>query len=660
VPLSGRSWGASATLAALGGLLALYLLGPLVAFAVRAAQGLPTAPGAGSALATSLCTATISAAAIALLGVPLAYLLARAPAAISRPLTALVALPLALPPLMSGLLLLYVVGPYTWLGRVFDGRLTDTAAGIVLAQTFVAAPFLVIAARAAFAAVDPALAEVAASLGHGPLSRFRRVAIPAALPGIAAGLLLAWLRAFGEFGATVILAYHPYSLPVFTFVQFDSTGLPGTKLPIAVALGAALLVLAIVQLPLPARRLVRRARSPAGARAPAALPGTASPPEAPPGGAALPGGAPEPAAPPGGVSQPEAPGGGAPKPEALPGGAPQFELSARAGEFSLELAHRGSAPRLALLGVSGAGKTLTLRSILGTHRGARTSVRVGGSELGGLPPERRRIGYVPQQPVLLPRRTVVEQVLLGTRAREPDARRWIEDVGLEGLEDRYPHELSGGQQRRVALARALADRPRLLLLDEPFTGLDASARRALIERLRDLQQRHGLSTVLVTHDPQEALLLADEIVVVDGGRELQAGSPRELFRAPAGGRTAELLGIRNVHHGTVLRPGVVASRGVELHADTAALAPGTAVIWSVAPENVLPLRGAPHLASVLISQDLGYAHELRVSLAEGLELTARLPGSPGEPWMPGGRIEIELDPAHVRVWEDREAARFDG
>ncbi len=149
---------------------------------------------------------------------------------------------------MSGLLLLYVLGPHTTLGRLFDGKLTETRLAIVLAQTFVAAPFLVIAARASFAAVDPALEDVAASLGHGRLARFWRVAVPAALPGIGAGLLLAWLRSFGEFGATVILAYHPYSLPVYTFVEFDATGLPATVLPIAVALGAALTVLLLERL----------------------------------------------------------------------------------------------------------------------------------------------------------------------------------------------------------------------------------------------------------------------------------------------------------------------------------------------------------------------------------------------------------------------------
>src|SRR5271167_1320078 len=141
----------------LGGLLALYLLVPIAAFLVRLAGGAPAAPGLGSALGTSLFTATISTVVITVLGTPLAYLMARRRGVMGRVLLALVALPLALPTLMSGILLLYVVGPFTILGELFDGKLTDTLTGIILAQAFVSAPFLIIAARAAFAAIDPAL-----------------------------------------------------------------------------------------------------------------------------------------------------------------------------------------------------------------------------------------------------------------------------------------------------------------------------------------------------------------------------------------------------------------------------------------------------------------------------------------------------------------------
>ena len=235
-------------LALLGGLLVLYLVAPLVVLLVRLpAAGSFTAPGLWSALWVSMLTATISAAIIALLGIPLAWALAKGGSRAWDLVGVAVQLPLALPPLMSGILLIEVVGPYTLLGRLTSGTLTDTTAGIVIAQTFVSAPFLIVAARSAFSTIDPALFEVAATLGHSRWSRFRRVGLPLAGAGIRAGLLLAWLRAFGEFGATVILAYHPYSLPVFTWVQFSSSGLPTALPPTAAALAAAAVVLALAR-----------------------------------------------------------------------------------------------------------------------------------------------------------------------------------------------------------------------------------------------------------------------------------------------------------------------------------------------------------------------------------------------------------------------------
>ncbi len=586
----------------LGGLLALYLLAPIAAFVVRLGGGVSSAPGVGSALLTSLLTATVSATVIALLGTPLAYLLARAGGAGGRVLTALVALPLALPPLMSGLLLLYVVGPYTTLGRLFGGELTETRLGIVLAQTFVAAPFLVIAARSAFLAVDPALEEVAASLGHGRLARFARVAVPAALPGIGAGLLLAWLRAFGEFGATVILAYHPYSLPVFTFVQFDETGLPATMLPIAVALGAALAILLLLAARSPRRR--RRRRPKAVARPPS---------------------------------------------RAQPPAAMDFAVAKRLGSFSLQVSHRADGSRLALLGPSGAGKTLTLRLLAGlAARSGIGHVRVGERSLDSLPAERREVGYVPQQSALLPRRTVWQQVTFGVHARPELAAWWIERLGLAGLEDRYPDELSGGQQRRVALARALAVEPRILLLDEPFAGLDAPVRDRLRRELRRLQREARLSTVIVTHDPEEAALLADEIVILDRGRVLQAGTRESVFREPGSPDVAALLGIANAQRGVVVATDRIASAGIELDAPTGGIAPGTEVIWSVRPEHVALNPDGRYRAVLLDDADLGTVRELTVSLGTSTELTARTLERGALPV--GAIVGLDLSPADVSVW----------
>jgi molybdate transport system permease protein len=234
----------------LGALLALYLVVPLVGLVFRL-QGTPQrgfhVPGLGAALATSVETATISTAIIGFFGIPLAYALVRHRGRVANLVGIAVQLPLALPPVMSGILLIYLVGPYTLLGRAFGGRLTDSLAGVVLAQTFVAAPFLIVAARSAFANVEPALVDVAATLGRGEWSRFCRVSLPLAASGIGAGLLLAWLRAFGEFGATVIVAYHPYTLPVFTYVQFSGTGLPDTIAPTTLAVVTACIVLGLAQ-----------------------------------------------------------------------------------------------------------------------------------------------------------------------------------------------------------------------------------------------------------------------------------------------------------------------------------------------------------------------------------------------------------------------------
>ena len=230
----------------LAGILAVYLLAPFLASIPEiwlADWQSVDWSALGQAAAISVGSATLASTFIALAGIPLGYLLARVNRRATAILGFVVQLPLALPPLASGVLLLFLIGYRSPIGRLTGSGLTDTFTAIVLAQIFVAAPFLIIAARSAFLAVDPVLEDVAATLGHGRSAIFLRVSLPLAWPATRSGLLLAWLRAIGEFGATVMVAYHPYSLPVYTYVVFGSQGLPAMLPVVLPAIAAALVIM---------------------------------------------------------------------------------------------------------------------------------------------------------------------------------------------------------------------------------------------------------------------------------------------------------------------------------------------------------------------------------------------------------------------------------
>ncbi|HEV7744739.1 MAG TPA: ABC transporter permease subunit [Pyrinomonadaceae bacterium] len=226
----------------LGGLLLLTLLLPIANLLIYSDwSGWPaflSEPGAGKALRISVMTSAISVAIMTVLGVPLGYLLARGRLPLQRLWIGLVFLPMVVPGLAGGILLLQTFGPYGTIGRSLDSwniALTNNLAGIVLAQLFVSAPFVIISAYAGFSSVDAKLEMAAAMLGDSQWDIFRRISLPIAWPGIAAGVTLAWIRALGEFGATLIVAYNPHTLPVFLWVKFESNGLPGA-LPIALLL----------------------------------------------------------------------------------------------------------------------------------------------------------------------------------------------------------------------------------------------------------------------------------------------------------------------------------------------------------------------------------------------------------------------------------------
>jgi molybdate/tungstate transport system permease protein len=226
----------------LGGLLLLELLLPIINLLLHANWSSWMAsllePGAGKALRTSALTSTIAVVIMTLFGVPLGYLLARGDLPFQRFWIGLVFLPMVVPGLAGGILLLLTFGPHGTIGGPLDAwdiALTNNRAGIVLAQLFVAAPFVVVSAYAGFAAVDAKLEMAAATLGDSRWDIFRRISLPLAWPGIAAGITLAWIRALGEFGATLILSYNPHTVPVYMWVKFESEGLRGA-LPVALLL----------------------------------------------------------------------------------------------------------------------------------------------------------------------------------------------------------------------------------------------------------------------------------------------------------------------------------------------------------------------------------------------------------------------------------------
>jgi iron(III) transport system ATP-binding protein len=211
----------------------------------------------------------------------------------------------------------------------------------------------------------------------------------------------------------------------------------------------------------------------------------------------------------------------------------------------------------AVLGASGSGKTTLLRVIAGFERIESGVVRLGSLTYDDgrttVRPERRRIGYVPQDGALFPHLRVSANVAFGRRGKA--GRRQIGDllelVGLAGFERRFPHELSGGQQQRVALARALAIEPEVVLLDEPFSSLDAAMRASVREEVAAILRKRGTTTVLVTHDQDEALSMADRVAVLRDGRVVADTDPEDLYRSPGDAELAGFVGDANLLAGTV-------------------------------------------------------------------------------------------------------------
>ena len=341
----------------------------------------------------------------------------------------------------------------------------------------------------------------------------------------------------------------------------------------------------------------------------------------------------------------------------------------RGGLAVEELSHRFGARRavdgvslavapgeiVALVGPSGSGKSTVLRLAAGLETVQRGRVAIGGEEVAGpggsLPPEARGVGLVFQDFALFPHLTVAGNVAFGLHRRPAARRRLIvrralERVGLAGRAAAWPHTLSGGEQQRVALARALAPAPRAMLLDEPFSGLDTALRETLREETARILRESGTPTLIVTHDPEEAMLVADRIALMRAGRILQCGAPDHVYRAPADPFCATFLGAAQRFDG-VVRGGRVATPLGPVAAP--GLAEGTAAQALVRPEGVRldapdGEEGGPGVpATVRAVRGLGRAGLVALALDDGTAVRARVPWF-AQP-VAGAQVRLSIAPA---------------
>ena len=322
---------------------------------------------------------------------------------------------------------------------------------------------------------------------------------------------------------------------------------------------------------------------------------------------------------------------------------------------------------VALLGPSGCGKTTTLRLVAGFLKPEAGEIWVGDRCLSSpatvVPPERRQMAMIFQSYALWPHMTVAANVVYGLRfkkgmtkaGRERRVKDILGVVQLGGFESRYPGELSGGQQQRVAVARALVVEPEILLLDEPLSNLDANLREEMRFEIRRLHEAFGITTLYVTHDQGEAMVISDRIAVLHKGQVVQLGTAEELFQQPRTRFVAEFIGKTNLVDGVAVEPGVMARGSLRLRVASADLRPGAPVAVSIRPhqiellsdqqaetaagrgDNLLP--GMVHRVSYLGD---GVDYQVRV---EGSDVILRVAAPPSLRLRPGEAVSLAVAPA---------------
>lgn len=590
-----------------------FLLLPLIGILARTPWhdlvGHLTTPGTVEALRLSLLVSFWALGLSLVLGVPLAWLLARVPFRGKAFVRSLVLLPMVLPPTVGGVALLLAFGRRGLLGPYLEDWFGITlpfhTSGAVLAATFVAMPFLVISLEGALGGLRPRYEETAASLGASPVRVFLTVTMPMVAPGLIAGAALTWARALGEFGATITFAGNlpgtTQTLPLQVYLLLQEAPEAATSVSLLL-LAIAMLVLIALRgrwTGTPADHMAKAVadaagpdpigadtvalRDPAGLQDAARLPDTSSLPHTT--------GLPDPTRNHRSTAGPET----AAVPEATapsPAGTRElWPLHAHVTGFNQLTLDAEPGTTIAVVGPNGAGKTTLLRALLGLTTRAHARLTLGGTDVTELPPHRRGVAWVPQDGALFPHLTALANTAYGLRAHgiprgeaRHEAQEWLDRLGVGHLAHRRPGQLSGGQAQRVALARALAARPRALLLDEPLAALDQTTRARVRHTLRHHLDGFGGVCLIVTHDPVEAVALADRVLVLDDGRALQDAPPEEVTRHPRSPWVARMLG-RNAWPGTTTAHGLrLADGGTLVVSDP--LPPGTDALAIIAPEAV--------------------------------------------------------------------------
>lgn len=311
----------------------------------------------------------------------------------------------------------------------------------------------------------------------------------------------------------------------------------------------------------------------------------------------------------------------------------------------------------ALLGPSGCGKTTLLRILAGFETSTSGQVLLDGEDITGQPPEKRPLNLMFQSYALFPHMTVRQNLAYGLemeRLNKAEIRDRTDEImvktHLTALADRKPEYLSGGQRQRVALARALVKRPRVLLLDEPLGALDKKLREEMQLELKRMQHEIGITFVIVTHDQEEALVMADRMAILDTGKLLQVDSPEAIYERPADRTVANFIGVMNFIEGTVVEPGRFAASGTIIPISERDPGPG---VLAVRPENLTIAAGSGHLNGRIM--DVAYHGTDRVlhvaTEATALPLQVRIAASETSIWRIGDTIGLNVKTDRYRLFK---------